>query len=338
VEDLPTGFFIGTSVLGRESKLSFEVCLPAAAGASPKYYRATKSGRSHAAAWFCRSRLRDGQRAEKHLAGPQLNVYRLKPMGAPAGSEIERFDEKLRAHLPFAFSRFGEGELRILDGHSLQRREYTFLAGQPEYESLREQLRESFTYRSASYYIGVAPEIAQAPPFGPADYLRFRRESGQAPAHIWSANIFVNQNHQHFLQQTCSLFSEYETLIVCSESARVDGLPFEVHHEIRGAAHNAWFSASRVQDEMLHLIHRRIGILVLVMLGPLSTILARLGSAQNPRNTYVDIGSPLDLQLFGRPTRQYLRNAMFREGEPGETAATSSNQGRGTNVTQSGPP
>jgi hypothetical protein len=259
-------------------------------------------------------------------------------METPPGSEIERFDEKLRTHLPFAFSRFGEGELRILDGHSRQGREFTFLAGHPKYESLREQLSESFVYTSACYYIGLSTEISQMPPFGPADYVRFRRESGQASAHIWSANLFVNQNQQHFLQQTCSLFSEYETLIVCSESARLEELSFKVHHQIRGAAHNAWLSASRVWDEMLHVIDRRTGILVLLMLGPLSNILAHLGCAQNPRNTYVDIGSPLDLQLFGRPTRQYLRNAAFRESEPAETGAASSNQGRGTNVTQSGPP
>src|SRR5205085_3919412 len=114
VEGLATGFFIGRSLLGR-TKLSWAVCLPVDAVASPKYDEA------------------------KYLADPRLNVYRLKAMGTPPGSEIERFDKKLRTHLPFAFSRFGEGELRILEGHSRQGREYTFLAGQPEYESLREQ-------------------------------------------------------------------------------------------------------------------------------------------------------------------------------------------------------
>lgn len=223
--------------------------------------------------------------------------------------EIERLDEMLRAHVPFAFPRFGEGELRILHGYSLRKRDFIFVSGEPAYEVLREQLRESFTYVAEPYYIGISPEIDDDEPFGPDDYLRFRLESGQPADRILSACIFVDQNHRHFLHETVPLFAEYETVVVCSERARLEGLPFEVNHQIRGAAHNAWLVSPQVRDELRQLTEDRSGLLVILMLGPFSNILSHLGCVGNPRNTYLDVGSPLDLHLFGQPTRMYLQSA-----------------------------
>jgi hypothetical protein len=213
---------------------------------------------------------------------------------------------KLKDGQPFAFSRFGDGELRILTGELRRYPEFRFDPADPGYVFLRERLFESFRYQSESYYVGIpCPGCV-----GKERFLWAKQMCGQPEAQLTWATLFVNSNYAYFKENVVPLFSSYPVYLVCHTSATPENLPFAVIRDFR-VEKNAWRTNFNLAHQLTELIARdRIrGVLFVLCAGPFANILAHKLHAQSKENTYLDAGSTLDPFLFGAKglTRRYLK-------------------------------
>ena len=213
---------------------------------------------------------------------------------------------KLNDRQPFAFSRFGDGELRILIGELRRYPEFQFDPADPGYVFLRERLFESFRYRSESYYVGI-------PCPGCVGQERFqwaKQTCAQPEKQLTWATLFVNSNYAYFKASVVPLFANYPVFLVCHTSATLKNLPFPVRRDFR-VEKNAWRTNFNLVHQLTELIVRDKlrDVLFLLCAGPFANILVHKLHAQSKENTYLDVGSTLDPFMFGASglTRRYLK-------------------------------
>jgi hypothetical protein len=213
---------------------------------------------------------------------------------------------RLRDREPFAFSRYGDGELRILMGQVNYYPEFKYVPDDPAYVFLRDRLLDSFVYKSDSYYVGIScPKCV-----GKEKFLWAKQKCGQRERQLTWATLFVNSNYNYFKEHVVPIFAEYEVVMVCGRSANLDALPFPVARDCR-VGHDAWKEDYHLAHRLAELISREKirGALFLLCAGPFSNILAHQLHVRSSENTYLDVGSTLDPYFFGARglTRRYLR-------------------------------
>jgi len=220
--------------------------------------------------------------------------------------DLIQIEDRLKNREPFAFSRFGEGELRILSGELRRYPEFRFDPADPGYVFLRERLLDSFRYRSDHYYVGISCPRC----IGEDKFLWAKQASAQPEPQLTWANLFVNSNFSYYLEHVVPLFSMYRVVMVCHRSAGLEGLPFPVARDFR-VEKNAWRTNYNLAHQIGEWIGRKgiKGALFLLCAGPFANILAHTLHARSPENTYLDVGSTLDPFFFGSNglTRRYLR-------------------------------
>jgi hypothetical protein len=217
------------------------------------------------------------------------------------------FKNMLKSREPFAFSRFGDGELNILMSKVTRYREFRYDPNDPTDLYPRERLLESFRHRGRRYYVGIScPNCV-----GEERFAWAKEHSTQDDSHLTWATLFVNSNYPRYMAEIVPLFSEYDIVLVCNRSAVLEHLPFAVVRDFR-VGNNAWKNDSNVVTRMSDYLKRETSSakLFLFCAGPFSCILTHQLHCQSEANTYLDLGSTLDPFLFRPPhglTRRYLR-------------------------------
>jgi hypothetical protein len=207
---------------------------------------------------------------------------------------------------PFAFARFGDGELRILKKQRNPYAEFKYNPADPADDFFRERLLDAFRYRDPVYHVGIpCPKCV-----GMEKFLWAKRTSGQPEAQLTYAALLVNSNYEYFIEQVVPVFGQYQVMIVCNRLAALDRLPFAVARDFR-VGFNAWRDNYHLAAQIAGYVARENvrGALFLLCAGPFSNILAQTLHAHRADSTYLDIGSTLDPFLFGQRgrTRRYLR-------------------------------
>ncbi len=220
--------------------------------------------------------------------------------------DLINMEAKLKRRQPFAFSRFGDGELAVLTGRRRMHPEFRFEPTDQGDSFLRDRLFESFCYRDETYYVGIpCPRCV-----GEERFHWAKQRSGQPEERLTWATLFLNSNYAYFKECVLPLFASYPVYLVCQTSANLEKLPFPVVRDFR-VEKNAW----RVSFNLAHHLTERItrerirGALIVLCAGPFANILAHKMHATSKENTYLDAGSTLDPFLFGEGglTRRYLR-------------------------------
>jgi hypothetical protein len=212
----------------------------------------------------------------------------------------------VRNREPFAFARYGDGELPILQGRLIDYPEFKYDPDKATDRFFRERLLDSLQYRHPSYYVGIScPDC-----IGEENFEWVRRTSGQDEQHLTWSTVFVNSNYASYLKTVLPLYQTYDVILVCKNTATLDRLPFSVIKDFR-IGNNAWKNDYDLVKEIGHYIRKaRVRqSLFLFCAGPFAGILVHQLHRLSQENTYLDIGSTLDPYLFGPAglTRGYLR-------------------------------
>lgn len=220
--------------------------------------------------------------------------------------DFARFKKMLKDREPFALSRFGDGELKILMRTAIRLREFDYDPNDPTDQAPRERLLSSFHHKGCRYYVGIScPNCV-----GEEKFAWAKLNSRQDEDHLTWAALFVNSNYSRYLAEIVPLFSRYEVILVCNRSAVLKDLPFPVLRDFR-VERNAWKNNRNLVERISDYIERKTlkGKLFLFCAGPFSCILAHRLHCQFEANTYLDVGSTLDPFFFGvsAGTRGYLR-------------------------------
>jgi hypothetical protein len=213
----------------------------------------------------------------------------------------------------FALSRWGDGELTILEGKSIDLThkgdgEFKYDSQSEIHNKMRYKLLESYTFWDNNYFIGIACPCC----VGEEKYQYMKKLSCQPEECLTWANIFVNSNYKYFLSEFLPALKGKKIVLVANAKGlpNLNNLPFEVEKYFPIGT-DAWVN----NIEMIQYIQQMIGefnmndYVFLFAAGPFANVLTYELWKYNKNNTYIDIGSTLDKLLGLTVTRGYLQGA-----------------------------
>lgn len=221
-------------------------------------------------------------------------------------NDLDILINKLKNKEHFAFSKYADGELHILIDRPINNGEFWFVPD--KHQDNRKSLIDSFQFQDESYYVGVSCPCCIG---GTPVHEWMKKQSGQPESHLTWANLFVNGNYNHYLQNMVPLYSEYDVYLVSNSNSNLDRLPFEIkgHFQI---GKNAWVENHSLIQEMKDYIsdNEIKNSLFLFCAGPFGNTLTHQLYEYSKENTFIDIGSTLNPFLLGEngKNRGYLRS------------------------------
>lgn len=220
--------------------------------------------------------------------------------------DFNKFLNKIKNGEHYSLSRWGDGELMILEDKFIDLRnvkngEFRYDPDLPEYAGVRNKLTLSYTSSDDEYYIGVACPCC----VGQEKYEYMKKKSCQDEDHLTWANLFVNANYQHFMTQFVSEMSNHDVVMVVNHQADTAKLPFDVEKTYQVGT-DAWQKDYSLVEKIREEYFKSKEKIFLFAAGPFANILTyELWFYMNKDNTYIDIGSTLDVQMGMKPTRGY---------------------------------
>ena len=222
--------------------------------------------------------------------------------------DFDKFLNKIKNNKSFSLSRWGDGELSILEGLYIDIRskgngEFRYDPKLDQYTSVRNKLNLSFIGKSNEYYIGIACPCC----VGDDKYQYMKKKSKQDEEHLTWANIFVNANYSKTINDLIPEFKNHTINLVVNKNSKLDKLPFKPK-KVWYVGTDAWESDYKLVGEMIkHIKDNSImNEIFLFAAGPLANILTyELWFYASKSNTYIDIGSILDPYLQLKLTRGY---------------------------------
>jgi len=227
--------------------------------------------------------------------------------------DLETLINKLRSKENFSFSKYADGELHILSNKPINNGEFWFIP--EEHQEFRKEMIESFTYRNENYYVGVSCPCCIG---GMSVHDWMKKNSGQKKENLTWANLFVNGNHQYYIENMVPEYAKRDVVLVSNIDSNLDNLPFPVKRHFT-IGKNAWVNDHQVVEQIKQCIkdNNIVDSLFLFCAGPFGNLLAHQLFEFNDKNTYIDIGSTLNVFLLGEGGRNrgYLRKGQsyFKE-------------------------
>ncbi len=222
--------------------------------------------------------------------------------------DFTKFLNKIKNNEHFSLSRWGDGELMILEGKYIDIRskgngEFRYDPNLPQYNPARNALQEAYIYKDDQYYIGIACPCC----VGQDKYEYMKIKSRQDDEHLTWANIFVNANYRRTINELIPEMNNHSVTIIVNKNSKFDKLPFKPN-QILLVGTDAWLDENELSRNILeNILMRDIkNEIFLIAAGPFANILThRLWKYGSKNNTYIDIGSILDPYLQLKLTRGY---------------------------------
>lgn len=219
--------------------------------------------------------------------------------------DFDKFLYKIKSGVHFSLSRWGDGELMILENKFIDLRnqkngEFRFDPNLTEYDEVKMKLGLSYTARDDEYYIGIACPCC----VGQEKYQYMKRLSQQNENHLTWANLYVNSNYKRFLNEFVPEMNNREVVMIVNKQADTSKLPFNVEKTYKVGT-DAWLNDYSVIEDIKNDYLKSKDKIFLIAAGPLANILTYELWFLNKNNSYIDIGSTLDVQMGMKPTRGY---------------------------------
>lgn len=225
--------------------------------------------------------------------------------------DFDMFLNKIKNNEQFSLSRWGDGELMILENTYInltekKNGEFKYDPTSVAHMEMRDVLINSYRYTDSNYYIGVACSCC----VGKDKFEYMKKLSGQREENLTWANIFVNSNYKHFLSELLPELKGKKIILIGNKNCKTDKLPFKIE-KFYPIGIDAWVSNYQLSQHL----QQEIGELnmndyvYLIAAGPFANVLTYELWMYNKNNTYIDIGSTLDTILGLPATRGYLQGA-----------------------------
>lgn len=192
---------------------------------------------------------------------------------------------------PFAFNRFADGELAILEGRDIPTADGW---SSKVDDRFRERLLAALRYRDDDYYLGLS-----CPCCAPDDFQKLLALAGRTAddPQVTTSNVFVNGNYDTFLERWP---------MPCRQPMRLKNMHYLSplgKNVVNGDYAHQWID--RTVEVMLHGDIERSQPMAIAA-GPATKIVIYEYWMQSRRKrTVIDIGSAIDLCGDGAATRSY---------------------------------
>jgi len=234
----------------------------------------------------------------------------------------------LKAKEPFAFNRFSDGELFILQDKELildakqvkvgnqvteglyKKEDFKHFNPQ-EHSFYRDRLADAFRFQKKNYFNGISCRCC----VGEENFQWQLDFHGEYDENFTWANLLVNGNYGKFIHEMYPLFNEYKTVFICNENADLSVMPFIVKDFRVG--YNAMINDYPLIEKLKNWISEENieGYLFLFSASSFSKMAIHQLYEFCDKNTYIDVGTTLNPFMGMRLDRSYLKS--FWLGEKG---------------------
>jgi hypothetical protein len=248
------------------------------------------------------------------------------------------FDElilMLKKKENFAFTRFSDGELFILQNKTLVLADNHYITGDikgpnrytkeehkefyPEKHSVyRDKLIECFKHNQEKYYKGICTSTDGH--VGKENFDWMIDFHGGDHENLTFANLLINANYSRFVEEMIPILCERKVIYVVNELADTSKLPFNIEKEFLIGS-NCMIENFNTSDEVKNYIKQNDikDHVILCSAASLSNFIIHDCFKDNSNNTFLDIGSCLNplLNLEGwKYTRGYLTSYWLNSNSP----------------------
>jgi len=233
-------------------------------------------------------------------------VSKMKPMDDALDDFLERLDEGE----PFAISRWGDGEYRLLEMIPLERTPsqvastnvWSFDPSNENERIAAKRITNSLSFESKGLYWGITcPSCSVCNIKGDKHYEMYEDKT-----HLTYASLFVNGNHEEVQRTLPQILKKKNVVFVGNANANVEQLHFDVSKHFK-VGNNAWLHDYEIIQELKEYISNfeGKGLVFLFACGPLSNYLITEIWKENQDHFLLDIGSAFDVYLYNRVTRGF---------------------------------
>lgn len=224
----------------------------------------------------------------------------------------------------FAFTRFSDGELRILqnletriDNSFYQIGDVKYQVAQNtyhpedhkhwvpgEHEFYRTKLMDAFKHKQKNYFVGLSCRCC----VGENDFKQQVDWRGGDDEFLTWSNLFVNSNYPLFMSEIVPIFKDFKVIYIVNENAKVENLPFKLEKDFR-VGYNCIVNNYDLIEEISKWIEENKieNYLFLFSASSLSNMMIHQLYSKFSNNTYMDIGTTLNWFLEMKGSRDYLR-------------------------------
>jgi len=248
--------------------------------------------------------------------------------------EFDKLLGRLKRRENFAFSRFSDGELFIMQNQTVVLAKDHYVTGQikgkniyteeeqkefhpAKHQKYREKLIECYQHKQENYLKGIC--TASDGHVGVNNFKYQVAMHGGDDGSLTFSNLLINANYRRFVEEVVPLFIEREIIYVVNRLADIDRLPFAVNRAFEVGS-NCMIDDYHVAEEVRQYIEENEiqDHIVLCSAASLSNFVIYECFKDNPNNTFLDIGSCLNplLNLEGwKHTRGYLTHYWYKSGD-----------------------
>lgn len=227
---------------------------------------------------------------------------------------------KLNNNENFAFIRFSDGEMFIMQNRKLELSErgtfvddvlcgptYTkedFKEFDPQKHSfLRQKLLDSYQHEQKNYFVGLSCACCVG-----VLSTRWMKSLRQEKDHLTWANLFVNANYPRFINEFVPVLEKKNIVLICNENADLSRSKLNIVKDFR-IGRNAMVNNFNLYEEISKWIEENKiqNHIFCFSASSLTNITVYELFKKYPDNTFLDIGTTMN-PVFGFPaTRGYLQ-------------------------------
>ncbi len=222
-------------------------------------------------------------------------------------SDFIKFWDLIDKKENFAFVRYGDGELMLMNGNAVgtntQAYQVDKWASPNHLTKLGIDLAVTLEHYESNYYYGIP-----APTDNVEIYNNFKNVIKCNEENLTFANLLINANYVDMKERLYQI--KREVILICNEHAKIENFPFNVIEftPFPNDCVNFWESNGEVfKNNILEKYGNYNDKLFIISCGPASEIIIDMLYKNNPNNTYVDVGSAIDEFVHGYQTRPYMK-------------------------------
>ena len=240
---------------------------------------------------------------------------------------------KLKKKENFAFSRFSDGELFIMQNKTVVLADHHFITGDikgqnrytkeehkefypDKHQEYRELLIECYKHKQDNYFKGICTTTDGH--VGKDNFAWMIHLHGGDHETLTYSNLLINANYKRFVEELVPLFNNRKIIYVVNSMANTDNLPFDLVKKFQIGS-NCMINDFETADKVAQYINDNNieDHIVLCSAASLSNFIIHKCFKENQNNTFLDIGSCLNplLGLEGwKYTRGYLTSYWLNSG------------------------
>lgn len=217
---------------------------------------------------------------------------------------FEFFKDKINKKENFTFARYADGERLVLNNSPILQGTQAYNVDKWRYDNnicFSKDLLETCKHEEDDYYYAISCKCCD--PQGEIFYKNLLKTKN-----ITFSNLFINANYENFINFVNNM--EREVVLIANKNCMNSDYPFNIIKKV--PIENdcvVWYEKNKeiILKGLKILAKNYYNTLFFISAGPLSEIIIHNLYIINKNNTYVDVGSSLDIYTHGIITRPYQK-------------------------------